>query len=101
MRMVLGASVGIQEVHTRQHVFRFEPSTGNPLRGRLLLDDAERELLTRQIEDEDDSWYLDDEGERLPSARLFEGSPWSCPGPAGSVKLLHWSDSHGHRAPIR
>jgi hypothetical protein len=76
------------EVHYRQHAFNFEQFSGDALDGRLLLDDAQRELLAHLVEAEDECWSLDDAGERLPSVRLFERSPWSCPGPTGPIKLL-------------
>jgi hypothetical protein len=76
------------EVHYRQHVFNFERFPGESLDGRLLLDDAQRQLLVQLVRSEDDCWYLDDDGERLPAAQLFERSPWSCPGPTGPIKLL-------------
>jgi hypothetical protein len=76
------------EVHYHEHVFEFEPSPGEAFVGRLVLDDRRRDLLAALRAAEDECWYLDDEGERLPPDRLFALSPWSCPGPAGPVKLL-------------
>lgn len=76
------------EVHYREHAFAFEPSSGEAFAGRLVLDDARRELLVALTAAEDECWYLDDGGERLPAEELFARSPWSCPGPDGAVKLL-------------
>jgi hypothetical protein len=80
--------VEVHEVHYRQHVFAFAQDPGDVLTGKLLLDSAQRELLTRLVEGEEEGWYLDEDGQRLPAGPLFERSPWSCPGPTGPVKLL-------------
>jgi len=69
-------------------VFEFEPSPGEAFAGRLALDDSRRELLAALTAAEDECWYLDADGERLPAEQLFARSPWSCPGPGGPVKLL-------------
>jgi hypothetical protein len=69
------------------HPFEYEPSVNNPFDGRLILDDAKRELLQR-LDDENDGWYLDDDGERWPAEELFSRSPWRWESPAGTVKLL-------------
>ena len=53
-----------------------------------MLDDRQRERLATLSAVDDESWYLDSDGERLPADQLFARSPWSCPGPAGPVKLL-------------
>jgi hypothetical protein len=71
-----------------QHAFRFEPTPGNALEGRLILDDEQRDLLHRLEAAEPEDWFLDDEGNRLPSEELFERTPWSCQGPSGPIKLL-------------
>ena len=76
------------EVHYHEHVFEFEPSLGERFAGRLILDDSRRELLAALTAAEDECWCLDDDGERLPADRLFDLTPWSCPGQAGPVKLL-------------
>ncbi len=76
------------EVHYQGHAFEFQPSPGEELVGRLVLDDNQRELLSALITAQDECWYLDADGERLPAEQLFALSPWSCPGPAGPVKLL-------------
>jgi hypothetical protein len=76
------------QVHYHEHVFGFEPSPGEEFAGRLLLDDRRRGLLAALTASEDDCWYLGADGERLPADQLFALSPWSCPGPAGPVKLL-------------
>lgn len=76
------------EVFYQHHPFKFDPLPGDPYAGRLTPDDAARELLARLVDAEDECWYLDAEGERLPSAELFARSPWSCPGPDGPVRLL-------------
>jgi hypothetical protein len=80
--------VEVREIHYRQHVFPFERFPGNRFEGRLLLDDARRELLVQLVEAEEGCWYLDKDGERLPGEQLFALSSWSCPSPAGPVKLL-------------
>jgi len=80
--------VEVREVHYLQHVFPFERSPGDLFEGRLLLDDALRELLVRLVGAERENSCLDEHGERLPGKRLFALSPWSCPGPSGPVKLL-------------
>ncbi len=76
------------EIHYQEHGFDFDPLPGQALSGRLVLDEARRELLARLVAAEDDDWYLDEEGERRPPEELFSLSPWSCPGPAGTIKLL-------------
>jgi hypothetical protein len=76
------------EIHYRQYVFQFEQFPSDSLEGRLLLDDAQLQLLVQLVRAEDDCWYLDDDAERLPAAQLFERSPWSCPGPRDPIKLL-------------
>jgi hypothetical protein len=76
------------QVHFQQHAFEFEPSPGEGFAGRLLLDEAQRELLASLSAAEDECWYLDDDGERLQADELFSRSPWSCPGAGGPVKLL-------------
>jgi hypothetical protein len=76
------------EISYNEHVFEFEPLPGEAFAGRLVLDDARRELLRGLVADEDDCWYLDEDGERLPAEALFDLSPWSCAGPAGPAKLL-------------
>jgi hypothetical protein len=81
------------EVHYQGQVFEFEPSAGESFAGRLVLDDNRRELLADLTAAEDDCWYLDDDGERLPEGKLFARSPWSYPGSGGPVKLLcRWLD---------
>jgi hypothetical protein len=79
---------GRMEVFYREHVFTFEPSTESPLKGRLRLDDQSRALLARLIESEEDDWYLDRDGERLPAEKLFLHTPWSLASPKGRVGLL-------------
>lgn len=69
------------------HPIEYEPSVDDPFDGRLILDDVKRELLQR-LEDENDGWYLDDDGERWPAEELFSRSPWRWESPAGTVKLL-------------
>lgn len=76
------------QVHYQGHVFEFEPSPGEAFAGRLALDDSRRELLAALTAAEDECWYLDADGERLPADQLFARSPWSSAGPAGPVKLL-------------
>ena len=76
------------EVHYRGHVFCYERLPSESLDGHLLLDDGQRELLAWLVEAEDECWYLDDGGERLPAEQLSPVSPWSYPGPTGPVKLL-------------
>jgi hypothetical protein len=76
------------EVYYQEHAFGFEPSPGEAFAGRLILDDAQREQLAALTAAEDECWYLDDDGERLPADVLFARSPWSCHGPDGPVKLL-------------
>jgi hypothetical protein len=81
------------QVHYQEHAFEFEPSPGEGFAGRLILGDGRRELLAALTAAEDECWYLDADGERLPADDLFARSPWSCPGPAGPVKLLcRWLD---------
>jgi len=69
------------------HPFEYEPSEEDRFRGRLLLDYAKRELLQKLYE-ENDGWYLDDDGERWPPEELFSRSPWSWRSPSGTLKLL-------------
>jgi hypothetical protein len=76
------------EVHYREHVFGFERLPDESFVGRMLFESGERELLAELIAAEEECWYLDEGGERLPADRLFARSPWSCPGPSGPVKLL-------------
>jgi hypothetical protein len=87
------------EIRYREHVFQFEQLAIGRFEGRLLLEDSERRLLEELLAAEDDDWGLDQNGERLPRAQLFERSPWSSTGPAGSIKLLFRSlDIHDGRA---
>ena len=74
-------------LYYRDHPFEYEPSGDNLFHGRLVLDDPKRELL-RKLDDQDDGWYLDDDGERLPPDELFSRSPWNWRRPSGTVKLL-------------
>jgi hypothetical protein len=91
-RCVRRGLTGVQ-VHYREHAFEFEPSPGELFAERLVLDDGRRELLAALTAAEAEGWYLDPDGERLPAVELFARSPWSCPGPAGPVKLLcRWLD---------
>lgn len=77
------------EICYLHHVFSFEPQPGESLAGRLSLNEVERTLLAGLVAAEDESAFLDDQGERLPPNLLFAQSPWSCSGPDGApVKLL-------------
>ncbi len=76
------------KVFYRHHAFEFEPLPDQEFAGRLVLNDRQRELLAQLEADEDENWYLDEDGERLPAEQLFAHSPWSCLGPDGPVKLL-------------
>jgi len=69
------------------HSFDFEYDSGDHLRGQLLLNDEQRIELQSLLEEEDE-WYLDNEGERLLPDELFLRSPWSAEGPSGMVKAL-------------
>ncbi len=81
------------QVHYHEYAFGFEPTPGTEFAGRLVLDDSQRALLAALTAAEDEYWYLDDDGERLPAEELFVRSPWSCPSPAGPVRLLcRWLD---------
>lgn len=75
----------VREIHYHDRVIPFEPLPGNVFKGRLLLDDDLRELIRAGTPEES---CLDGHGRRLPGTVLFSRSPWSCAGPAGSVKLL-------------
>lgn len=78
---------------TRKHAFEFQPPLSEEFAGRLLLDVRHRELLAALTAAEGDDWYLDGDGERLPTDQLFARSPWSCPGPGNPVKVLcRWLD---------
>lgn len=77
-------------LYYRDHPFEFEPSEDGPFHGRLILDDATRELL-QTLADEDDGWYLDQDGERWPAEVLFSRSPWSWRSPSGTLKLVQRS----------
>jgi hypothetical protein len=74
-------------LHYRNQPLTYEPSLDDPFVGRLRLNDEEKAWLSR-MDEENDCWYLDDEGERLPADKLFEASPWSWQSPSGTVKLL-------------
>ena len=76
------------DVYYQNHPFRFEQSPGDPAAGRLLLDHEQRELLTTLLGTEDEAWYLDEDGERLPADQLFALSQWSVPTRDGRLKLL-------------
>ncbi len=78
----------IHEVHYQRHVFGFARDAGELFAGRLLLDETQRALLVRLNEGEDEDWYLDEQGWRLPAEQLFARSPWSCRSETGTVKLL-------------
>ena len=64
-------------LYYRDHPFEYEPSAGKLFHGRLVLDD------------EDENWYLNDDGERWPAEELFSRSLWSWRSPSGTLKLLH------------
>lgn len=74
-------------LHYQNRPFKYEPSPDDLFVGRLVLDDDERAWLER-VDEENDCWYLDDDGERLPPGELFEASPWSWQSPSGVVKLM-------------
>ena len=84
-------------LYYRDRPFNYEPSPDNLFVGRLLLIDDEKAWLARMNE-EDDGWYLDEEGERLPGEQLFETSPWSWRSPSGTVKLVQrfFDSGNGH-----
>ncbi len=73
--------------HGKVVPFNFIEINEHTVRGRLKLDKLDREQLL-QSESDDDLWYLDENGERLEAAALFEASPWSMTGPQGEIKLL-------------
>jgi hypothetical protein len=62
----------------------------------LILDDEaeddeteeEFEELGEDEQDDEDCWYLDENGERLEPEALFAASPWSLETPEGEIKLL-------------
>jgi hypothetical protein len=76
------------DVYYQNHPFRFEQSFGDPMTGHLLLDPAQRDLLAGLLGAENETWYLDKDGERLPADQLFARSPWSAPTKTGRLKLL-------------
>jgi hypothetical protein len=51
---------------------------------------AEEEFkkLGEDEQDDEDCWYLDENGERLEPEALFAASPWSLETPEGEIKLL-------------
>ena len=56
---------------------------------QLVFDSYQQELLTALLATEEECWYLDEDGERLSSKRLFELSPWHVVGPHGPFNVLH------------
>lgn len=68
----------------------FEPKESDELgiKGLLKLTTEQRDKFVRLEENEDELWYLDDQGERLESEQLFLASPWSIEGPNGETKLI-------------
>lgn len=77
----------IYEIRYGEHAFAFEPTTRDALEGRLRLEER-RDLLSRLLEQEDETWYLDDDGQRLPVQELFKLSPWTGHALEGRIKLL-------------
>ncbi|MEH2370539.1 MULTISPECIES: hypothetical protein [Nostoc] len=76
------------QVYYQQHVFSFVLSPGDSFDGHLVLDNRHKQLLAGLLAAEDECWYLDENGERLPSEQLFALSPWSYLTPTGPIKLL-------------
>jgi hypothetical protein len=57
----------------------------------IIVDDGaeeEFEELGEDEQDDEDCWYLDENGERLEPEALFAASPWSLETPEGEIKLL-------------
>jgi hypothetical protein len=83
-------------LHYQDRPFKYEPSPDDLFVGRFVLDDDERAWLER-MDEENDCWYLDDDGERLPPDELFAASPWSWRSPSGVVKLMQrfWDHKTG------
>lgn len=54
-----------------------------------MLNAEQKAQLRKLLESEPEYWYLDRNGERLPSEQLFEASPWSMQTSEGVVKILN------------
>ena len=74
-------------LHYKERPFRYQPSPDYLFVGRLCLNADERRWLS-EMDEHDDCWYLDNDGERLPPDQLFGASPWSWQSPSGTVKLV-------------
>lgn len=79
--MKIPDSACVLKLAYREEEFRFIATeyTDDILKGHFLWTETEKarlQALLRQ-EDEDEEWYLDDDGERLEDDALFEKSPWS------------------------
>lgn len=69
--------------------FDFEQTESGTLTGFLKLNKEQKKLLAALVASEEEDWYLDTNGERLPSDELFSLSPWSLETTNGQVKLLN------------
>jgi hypothetical protein len=55
----------------------FEAHSDGRFQVSLLLTREQKVELGNLIESEEEDWYLDENGERLPAEVLFQKSPWS------------------------
>lgn len=76
------------DVYYQNHRFCFERSRDDSMTGKLLLDQAQRNLLAALLGAQDETWGLDRDGMRLSEDQLFEFSPWSLATRTGHLKLL-------------
>ena len=88
-------------VFCEEQGFDFECSSSTDLAGILHASQGQRDWLNERERREDESeqqpWYLDADGERLPPEVLFERSPWSIETASGKVKVLLRLFDHGTR----
>jgi hypothetical protein len=69
--------------------FRVVEQTDDILQGVFLWTDSQKARLHEMtVREDEDDWYLDDDGYRLGDAELFERTPWSVVGPTGRFKAV-------------
>lgn len=73
----LGRTLALEYDGRDAFEFRTSDCSDSVLRGFFVWDDSVKKRMLALDHDEDDVWYLDSEGNRLPDEGLFAKSPWS------------------------